>query len=352
MRWPWEARAQDDAASGDYTAQRLAADDDVADRGAGAATAAVATASNLFVRCLSAATIAPEAGPVQALTAAHMAWAGRQLVVEGEALFAIVLTGDQVILQPVASHDIVGDNPDPRTWRYRVDVPAPTGLVSRHVMSDGVLHLIWNRRTDRPWKGISPISEAGISTDLHRRIVSNLKAAMKESITGQALEVDPEIQKQYDIGQYLEIKDALREQLRGHARKGLLPFLPPGITVTAVDRQSASAAEVQLHQAAANSILSACGISPALYAESGDGSGQREAWRRFWIASVAPLGATIETELRAKLDPGATVTFSALRASDEDGRSRAAARRAAAWKIFRDGDLNDGEARRLAGLET
>ena len=77
-------------------------------------------------------------------------------------------------------------------------------------------------------------------------------------------------------------------------------------------------------------LAAAFGVSPSLFSPSGDGSGQRESWRRFWISTIAPIGRILETELRAKLDESASVTFEALRASDEDGRSRAVARRATA----------------------
>ena len=48
-------------------------------------------------------------------------------------------------------------------------------------------------------------------------------------------------------------------------------------------------------------------------ASSGDGSGQREAWRRFWAGTIAPIGALLEAELRAKLaSRGAASRFPAL----------------------------------------
>ena len=75
-----------------------------------------------------------------------------------------------------------------------------------------------------------------------------------------------------------------------------------------------------------------------------------EAWRRYWVGTVAPLTRMIEAECRDKLDPGATITLEALRASDEDGRSRAVARRASAFKTLVDTGMDRDEARRLAGL--
>ena len=106
-----------------------------------------------------------------------------------------------------------------------------------------------------------------------------------------------------------------------------------------------------LRSAVGRDICAAFGVPVALFAERGDGAGQREAWRRFWLGTVQPLARLVEAECRAKLDDSATVTLDALRAADEDGRSRAVSRRAAAFKTFRDAGLDTAEARRLAGLE-
>ena len=97
-------------------------------------------------------------------------------------------------------------------------------------------------------------------------------------------------------------------------------------------------------------LLGAFGVPAALFESRGDGAGQREAWRRLWAGTIAPLGAVLSAELRRKLDPGAEVGFSAMRAADEDGRSRAISRRAQAWAVFRKEGIEDPEARRLAGI--
>ena len=96
-------------------------------------------------------------------------------------------------------------------------------------------------------------------------------------------------------------------------------------------------------------VAAAFGVPPTLFATSGDGAGQREAWRRFWISTAAPAARVIEAELKEKLDPDARLELSALRASDEDARSRAVNRRASAFKTFLDAGIERAEALRLAG---
>ena len=79
---------------------------------------------------------------------------------------------------------------------------------------------------------------------------------------------------------------------------------------------------------------------------------QREAWRRFWVGTIQPIGMLVQAELRAKLDPAAEVSFEALRASDEDGRSRAISRRATAAKVLAELDgVSVDQALTLAGLD-
>ena len=71
------------------------------------------------------------------------------------------------------------------------------------------------------------------------------------------------------------------------------------------------------------SVMAACGVPPTLAAVSSDGTAAREAFRRFLMTTVKPIARIIETELRAKLDETATLTFGELAASDIAGKARA-----------------------------
>ena len=81
---------------------------------------------------------------------------------------------------------------------------------------------------------------------------------------------------------------------------------------------------VSLAAHASNEVFAACGLSPSLFTERGDGTAQREAWRRALFGVIAPLGRTVEAELREKLDaPDLILGWDELRASDLAGRARA-----------------------------
>ena len=72
-----------------------------------------------------------------------------------------------------------------------------------------------------------------------------------------------------------------------------------------------------------HSILSLHGVPPALVAERGTGTAMREAFRQVLHSLLKPIGALVAEELQAKLDPAAALDFSALRAGDIAGTSRA-----------------------------
>ena len=58
----------------------------------------------------------------------------------------------------------------------------------------------------------------------------------------------------------------------------------------------------------------ACGVPISLTTNS-DGTAAREGLRRFLTTTIRPVAKIIETELQAKLDPAAALTFGELAAS-------------------------------------
>ena len=72
-----------------------------------------------------------------------------------------------------------------------------------------------------------------------------------------------------------------------------------------------------------NSILSMCGVSPALISPTVTGTAMREAARQALNFLLKPLGAILGEELREKLHPDAELSFDSLRAGDITGSARA-----------------------------
>ena len=222
---------------------------------------------------------------------------------------------------PASAWDLQGDA-DPSTWRYRCDFIGPSGSMTETLPADGVLHFRINADSRTPWRGRSSLSLAVLSGELAARVERALFSEMKLPIGRIATNTGtPE--------QSVKYGDSLVEG---------------GFTVTALG-QSQVAQEPggrwtpakygpephtvieALRSNLGRDLAAAFGVPSSLFEPRGDGAGQRESWRRFWIGTIAPLGKSIQAELRLKLENSADVSFEALRASDEDGRSRAISRR-------------------------
>lgn len=307
----------------------------------------------LWGRSMSSATITPsESLPLAGLNPVVLELCGRACAVRGEALFDISVSGDGVMLLPAASWDVRG-GANPAAWRYRLTMAGPSGTYTVERPAASVFHVRTGCEPSMPWRGKAPLAAS--------RATAGLAAAIERQMTKEAgiaplrlLQTDipgPESGKSVD-----EYANQLREGgIRAFPQAPL--GTPPGLADRSVGRVALSIGpkpEVSfeaLRSHVGEDIANAFGVPTALFSPSGDGSGVREAWRRAWVSTFAPLGRLIETEARDKLDAAATVGFEALRASDEDGRSRAVARRAQAYKVLKDAGIPDAEARRMAGLD-
>ena len=109
--------------------------------------------------------------------------------------------------------------------------------------------------------------------------------------------------------------------------------------------------QAELRTDVGRSILSAYGLSPSLFEPTGDGSGQREAFRRMWASVFVPIVRAIASEIADKLDtPGASLELAELRASDAQGQARALSARAGAVKLLIEAGIDRDRALDLAGF--
>ena len=90
-------------------------------------------------------------------------------------------------------------------------------------------------------------------------------------------------------------------------------------------------------------VLAACGVPPSLTAANADGTGQREAFRRFVALTIRPAARLLEAELSAKLEREVRLDFSDLRSDDLSGRARA-------FQSLVGGGMDVAKAAALAGL--
>ena len=309
----------------------------------------------LWERAIASASIVGGGMALAAVSPAVLALAGRMLATRGNAVFLIEADpGSGISLHPVASWDPRGGY-RPESRRYYCTLSGPQGTVTRNVHGAAVLHFKTGASEAEWWRGRGPLYRA--------RATAALAARVEKQMTD---ETRIPVARLIPIGAGVPIDTATDNPasptIEAIKKGGIAliqgPAAGAGFEQTPASRfqpqrQGAHPAETMptLRSDVGQEICAAFGVPPALVAEGSDGTAQRESWRRFWLGTVAPLGRMIEAELRLKLDPLATVAFEALAAADEDGRSRAIARRATAFKTFRDSNMSEDRALRLAGLE-
>ena len=310
--------------------------------------AAVEAAAGLWERCIASARVDGPGNRLAGVDGPFLALVGRSLALRGNFVAAISVEAGTIALRPAASWDIRGAGADARFWRYRLDMAGPSGAVSLDLPSASVLHVRIGADARTPWRGRAPLERARATAGLAGKIEKALDAEAGLAVgriatfAGATPEQIEQIQAALNAGGWFVTMAGQpggagpQEPNRRYEPVRIGPD-PPAILDTLRGRLGPE-------------IAAAFGIPPPLFALTGDGAGQREAWRRFWLGTIAPVARILEGELRFKTDPGATVTLDALAAADEDGRSRAISRRAAAFKTFLDAGLEREQALSLAGL--
>ena len=255
-------------------------------------TSAVEFGVGLMSRCFAVASIQPV---IPALTPIFMSTMVRALLLSGNFVSLIDVGRDGMIsLPPAASWDVLGD-PEPSTWRYRLDLSGPSRTVTRHVSSDGVVHVRLNTGVSSPWRGNSPLESAGISSEL----LGKLESSMRDESRARS-------------GSLLPIPGGLTDEVVAGLTTDLAAMRGNiGLVETTSDGAGAGRASspqtdwqprhfgpsflqynVELRRDIGANICSCLGVPSILYA-GGDGGGMREAYRQLLVAGVQPLASII-----------------------------------------------------------
>ena len=322
-RWPYERRGE--AATQGAVVPRDATEGWIeslyreTDRAVVWETAIAEAAAGLWGRALASAAVSPMAPALAGVSPAFLAWAGRALILRGEAIAVIEIADNRAILLPALAYDIDGAA-DPAAWTYRLDIAGPSTHRSRRVPGAGVVHFKWAVRATRPWRGLSPIREARATGALHARLTA-MASHLEDPTYATAHVSYPNLEgREAPTGdQMREVSKTIGEIFaKRRAHGGRVITLGPGAEMKAPRRDAPQDAEEELFEASAGQILAACGIPPQLLSSSGEATIAREAWRLFYLSAVAPVARMVEAELRDKLHPAAMLEFGALRASDRD----------------------------------
>ena len=290
------------------------------------ATSALESCAGLVGRAFASADITCPDYAVEALSPDCLSMIGRALIRRGEILFEVDVSEGQIQLMPASSHDVDGD-PDPRTWRYRLNLGGPDLQITRENLgAESVVHIQYAKDPETPWRGVSPLSVA----QLAGRLSAETSAALADEASGPRGSFLPMPSK--------DGLDTTTSALKGDIRtaKGSMLTVESMSTNWNAGQDAPKGdwsqirfgamppdALVKLLGAASVEVMSACGLSADLWLP-GDGTGKREAWRQALHGVIAPLGRLVENELRRKLDaPELKLTWQELMASDLQGRARA-----------------------------
>ena len=311
------------------------------------ATGALEAAAGLYGRAFAGAQVSGPSTFAAVLRPSVLRTIGRELIRRGEAVFAIgVSEGSGLTLTPAGTWNVEGSAD---AWRYRVDLNGPSRTQTLYLAAASVLHFRYAVDPARPWAGLGPIQFAAIAGRLNAEaddtLASEVGGPMANLIPIPVDGADPTV-----VGLRADIAKARGKALTVESTTQDWATSGGQRSATRLDwraeRLGASppAALVELRSNAEKSVLAACGV-PVELAEAGDGTGQREAWRRFLFGSVAPLAKIVTEELAAKLSPEIGMDFEELRASDLAGRARA-------YKQLTEAGMDAGAAARIAGFES
>lgn len=285
--------------------------DNSTDTASNAYVSGLEIAASALARAFASATVSgPEARFFDPNT---LSLIGRRLVEAGEAIWyregEILIRGD---LYTILAGGL-----------YQIDRGGPYQQVSSVIPADRVFAARWN--TDyNSGRGISPL---GLARSLHN-LMSRLESSMASeagATTGYLLPIPAD----GDAGNVATLKQDLKnlngqiavvESTRGGWGDG-----PSGAPrrdfVLARLGADFPQGNVDLFTRAEETILAACGY-PVQLVRGGDGSGQREAWRRYLHGTITPLARLVETAAR-RIGLRIELSFESLFASDIAGRARA-----------------------------
>ena len=319
------------------------------DRATALETGAVEIAAGFYQRAFMSASVSPMNNRTAPLTPELMGSIGRELIRNGEALFLIEVVDGAVVLTPVGSHDVRGQA-RPDTWLYRLDLFGPSRHRStRRVPYDGVIHCIYARSPSRPYRGVSPLDYARHTG----KLAANIENKLSQEAGGPVGNILP-IPKDPGVGADDDPMGNLKSELGNmKGRLALVETTSGGWG----DRQNAPRGDwepkrigmdppggmVQLRENAIKTLVEACGVPSVLIDSTSNSASLREGWRMFLHGSLTPLATSVSHELSIKLGTSVKISFDKLFASDISSRSRA-------YKQFRDSGMEDGDARKFAGL--
>ena len=342
IRWPFSLEKRSDS----YSDTLIALIQQQANNGPtpnSAATGALEAASGLVSRAFMTAEVTGSAEAQRVLSPECLGMVGRALIRQGQIIFMIRTSRGSLELLPAQTHDVFGQ-PERDGWEYRLTIGGPSETATyENVPSSSVIHAKYAIDASQPWRGLSPLSIAGLAGRLSAETMAALadESSMPrgaflplpidgEDSTVSAMQADIKRSK----GSILTVEGG---DFDNPGDKRMADYMVKRFGAMPPD------ALVKLAALATAEVLAACGVNPALVADT-QGTAMREAYRQFLFGLVSPLGRLLSAELSEKLNEDITLDWTELRASDIAGRARA-------FGTFRQGGMDLASAAGQAELD-
>ena len=295
------------------------------------AIAALEVAAGMWSRAFAAATVKPQTLATRAITPAIMASIGRQLVMRGQSLHALMVERGQVRLDPVGYWEIKGDSPNEDNWIVRCEFYGPTGSYSKILSHSNIVNCRYSCLPSQPSRGLSMMDFAAATGRLAGSIEQRLSdeaggpsgylIPVPEDPGGGNTESDSLSDLKSDLSSLKGKTGLVESSAGGWGDPGAKPKKDFMTSRFGIDPPEAV---VSLRNDVAVSVLSCCLIPPSLAASVSDGTAQRESYRRWIQSGIAPTGRIVAAEFSRVLDVEISFEWDRLHASDVTGKSRAA----------------------------
>ena len=324
MRWPWQPAEKRESYTDLLVQFALSRAEETG--AAPAATGALEAAAGIISRCFAAIEVSAPAHAVGALGPGFLSQVGRSLIRAGECVYFLDIEGGAVTLTPAESWDIQGGS-NPSSWVYRVSLGGPDRTETVYnVSAAGVIHCRYSTNPRKTHQGISPLASATLAGRLSAETVRALGDELSGPV-GSLLPIgadgdDPTIQALKgdirNLGGSVALVEKLSDWASGGAAQG-------GASEWSPRRLGANppASVVNLASQASQEVLAACGVPPALFTATSDGTGQREGYRRLLHTTLIPLTRIVSEELSMKMGGSVKLSLNAIGAADLSGRARA-----------------------------
>ncbi len=302
-------------------------------------TGAVETCAGMWGRVLAGADVSLPA----VLTPQVRDMIGRCLIRDGELVFVIDVIGGRQVLIPASHFEVL------ESHRYKVTTERPPGdSVTRIHPRDRILHFTWSIDPREPWRGISPMGRA----TLLAKIAAGIDTKLVEELATPTAHILP-----IPGDGASATLDGLRADVAG--AKGAAIVLP-STTAAPYDDEGMRGTRKEweakrlgpmipsemrtLWQDVLEQVGQASGIPPSLFRNNADGTSQREAYRRWIMASVEPVAEGIAMEASLRLEEEVAFDFTRLWAHDLAGRAKA-------FQSLTAAGIEADRAMRISGLE-